>query len=192
MNFIVGPIPENPGFDPEREQWSGINEPDPIRLQLWAIPVVLTVGGVLVLLFLSVTPVRLTDVPLPLYIIVFPFLVPVHEIIHAVFHPRQGLSEKTFIGFWPKALLFYAHYEGELPRNRFILILAAPFVFLSLGPVLLSALWQSPHPLWAAVSITNGLSAAGDLLGIPLILFQIPGDALIKNKGWRSYWKRAA
>jgi hypothetical protein len=50
-------------------------------------------------------------------------LVVVHELIHAMVHPHGGKSDTTILGLWPSRLLFYAHYDGELTRYRFIAIL---------------------------------------------------------------------
>ena len=117
-------------------------------------------------------------------------IVPVHELIHAVTHPMQGRSRHSVIGFWPATILFYAHYLGELRRNRFLAILLMPFVLLSVAPLALASLSQLATGSVAFVSIVNGLFACGDILGAVLILAQIPSDAVVRNQGWRSYWRR--
>jgi hypothetical protein len=42
----------------------------------------------------------------------------VHELLHLLAHPKAGLSSKSVMGFWPKQMIAYAHYEGALSRNR--------------------------------------------------------------------------
>jgi len=36
----------------------------------------------------------------------------------------------------------------------------------------------------------NAFSSGGDILGVILVLKQVPQKGIIKNKGWKSYWKR--
>jgi len=43
---------------------------------------------------------------------------------------------------------------------------------------------------WVAfISSFNALLACGDVLGVALLLFQIPANATVRNQGWRTYWK---
>ncbi len=41
----------------------------------------------------------------------------------------------------------------------------------------------------AGISILNALLSGGDILGVTLILFQITHDGVVKNQGWRTYWR---
>lgn len=95
------------------------------------------------------------------------------------------------MGFWPSKGLFYAHYHGELTRNRFVAILLMPFIVISLMPIPVAALAQSTS--WWAVFICafNALLACVDILGAGMILFQIPANAVVRNQGWRTYWKES-
>ncbi len=36
----------------------------------------------------------------------------------------------------------------------------------------------------------NALLSCGDLLGVGLDLWQIPANAIVRNKGWKTYWRR--
>jgi hypothetical protein len=116
-------------------------------------------------------------------------LVVVHELIHALVHPRSGKSARSIIGFWPSRLLFYAHYDGELSRNRFLAILGMPMLVISLLPLALAILVQRSDALMAWVSAMNALFACGDLLGMMLIAFQVPPRAVCHNQGWRTFWR---
>jgi hypothetical protein len=93
------------------------------------------------------------------------------------------------IGVWPARLLFYAYYDGVMSRNRFLLTFALPFLVLSLLPIPLIALTRWPSLELLFLSLINGAAASGDIIGIFLVAFQIPRGALIRNKGWRTFWK---
>lgn len=72
-------------------------------------------------------------------LVVLALLITVHEALHALAHPSFGLSRRSAIGFWPSRLLFYAHYEGCLSRDRLIFILLLPTLVLSFLPLLLAS-----------------------------------------------------
>src|SRR5687767_9433538 len=127
MRIIRGPIPEDPEFRPIDEGWKAIREPDPIWMQVLAVPV-LVVTAVLLFSVLSVFTDISSRAVLSKLLVAFLVMIPLHELIHAFAHPAFGRSRQTYVGFWPAKLLFYAHYEGELPRERFLLILAAPTI----------------------------------------------------------------
>jgi hypothetical protein len=104
-------------------------------------------------------------------------------------HPKQGRSRDSVIGVWPRAFVFYASYDNEISRNRFLVMVALPFVLLSVCPVLL--FWLTGKVLlWLAfVTLVNGIGSCFDLLVIAMVLAQAPSNALIRNKGWITYWK---
>jgi hypothetical protein len=125
-------------------------------------------------------------------------LVPAHELVHALCHPRFGLSQNTIVGLWPARLVFYAHYEGPMSRNHFAWVFVGPFAVLSLVPIgiiaLLRAAPLSPNTVACLVilSLLNGAASAGDIIGFLLILFQIPSSATVRNRGWQTFWKSTA
>lgn len=190
MRFNVGAVPEAADFDPESEGWRSIREPDPVTMQYVAIPVLLVTAAIMTFVIATATPVRAIDAWTPLLLVFFPVVV-VHELIHALVHPGNGRHEETIVGVWPSRLLFYAHYDAALTRERFLLILAAPFFILTVVPLAILVIARLDSPLLAAFAVANGVGACGDLLGIILVAFQIPRRALVRNKGWRSYWKPA-
>jgi hypothetical protein len=91
--------------------------------------------------------------------------------------------------------LFHAHYEGEMPRNRFLLVFALPFVVLSLVPAALVVLLGHSIPAMVTwyltiVALTNGVLSSGDAIGFVLVAVQVPNSAVVRNHGWKTYWKR--
>jgi hypothetical protein len=189
MKFHFGAIPENTDFDPEAEGWASIREPGPCLIQFLAIPVVfiiLILLGSLLYLVWPLGPVTLSNALLVVFGLA---LLPIHELLHAICFPEGLRSPNTIIGFWPTKLAFYAHYEGEMGRDRFLTVFFVPFFGLSLIPIAIIALFQWPSLELALLSLVNGCAASGDIIGIVLIGLQVPRSALVRNRGWRSYWK---
>ena len=116
-------------------------------------------------------------------------LFPIHELLHAIIFPGGLQSPYTLIGLWPSKLIFYAHYEDEMNRNRFLMVFFMPFFGLSLVPLLIVALFQLPSHELVFLSLVNGAASSVDLFGILLIGSQVPRLAVVRNRGWRSYWK---
>ncbi len=202
MQIHWGSPPESEDFQPEAQGWSGIREPGPIAMQFLAVPIaslVLTILGGLIYLTVprevfTLRQFRLARVPV---LIILVGLTPVHELIHVFVTPGLGLSPQTFIGIWPARLLIYAHYEGIMSRNHFLWVFATPLLLLSVVPtgiIVLLNHHMSPNTILclAILAITNGAAASGDILGIGLVAAQIPKSALVRNKGWKSYWKLGA
>ncbi|MBN2385600.1 MAG: DUF3267 domain-containing protein [Anaerolineales bacterium] len=199
MRFHYGAVPENNDFSPEIGGWRGIWEPGPILIQILAIPV--AVGLVMIWMLLLVLSLYSTNPASPLAQIFFPgrmfgeillfflLIIPLHELVHALMTPGAGSSPHTVIGFWPSRLLFYAHYEEEMPRNRFLLVFVMPYLVFGILPIALLALLPALASHLAALSFVGSILACGDILGAGLILFQIPARAVIRNKGWKTYWR---
>jgi hypothetical protein len=112
-----------------------------------------------------------------------------HELLHLLAHPKAGLSRDSVVGVWPRAFVFYAFYDNEISRNRFLVTIALPFMVLSLGPVLLFWLTGKVFLWLVFVALVNGIGSCFDLLVIAMVLTQVPSNALIRNKGWLTYWK---
>ena len=196
MRFHIGAIPED--FEPD-ESWRSIYEPSPAWLQIFAVPIAIAMTVLFAYLWQNLTEFSSLTVHhgyQTLFAVAtalsLPALILVHELLHAVAHPMFGLSSATLIGAWPSRLLFYAHYSGPLTRNRFLLVFAMPLLVISCVPLALAAAGLLPSSLQliaAWFSIWNALFACGDVLGFFLLLLQVPSNALVQNKGWRSYWK---
>jgi hypothetical protein len=204
MRFHYGAVPEDPHFSPEAEGWLAIREPGPWLLQLIALPVavilLLLSGALLYLVFprellLNQSPPLTISIPIWPFLSILILIIPIHELIHAVCHPGWGFSSNSVIGLWLSRALFYAHYEGSMSRNRFLLIFAMPYIVLSLLPIPLLAVsgilgWTPDTALTLAyLSLIGGILACGDVVGFWLVISQIPGSAIVRNKGWKTYWR---
>lgn len=111
----------------------------------------------------------------------------VHEFFHLIFIPNFLKSKDIIIG-----LTFFGafvHTEQTLTKARFILISVAPYLILSiLFPLILSILGVLTGKMLFFI-LLNSLGASLDILGLFLVLFQVPKKALVRNNGTRTYWK---
>jgi putative zincin peptidase len=200
MRFHLGAIPEGPDF-PSEASWRPIREPGPLLMQFCALPLGLiafvAVGWCWArLVTWSFIPSSAPGMGLlfaALFFLSMPAIIVVHELIHAGVHPEFGKSPATVVGFWPSKLVFYAHYEGELSRNRFLAVFLMPFLVITILPLCIVLVLGLPSGLGTALvawcSTWNALLACGDLFGAALVAFQVPPRAIVRNHGWRTFWK---
>ena len=206
MRFHYGPIPTDNEFQPETHGWSGIREPNPLILNILALPVgiflILVTMFAISLAWEGGLQAIIQEIleqsgpdPFLVFLVVLVISIPLHELVHLFTHPQSGRSKKSIFGFWLSRGLFYAHYEGVVSRNRFLSILAAPYLVLVWLPLIILAAINTSIPIVYAeilvlVALTNSALPAGDATGFFLVASQIPSSACVKNKGWKSYWKR--
>jgi hypothetical protein len=189
MRFHIGPIPSNPDFAPD-QTWTALREPTPWVMQLFALPVGIALGAAVLGIWLWGTPIDAASFEAPwACLLALLALVPAHELIHFAMHPRKGGPESSVLGFWPSRVLFYAHYFGELSRTRFIAILLMPLLVLTVLPLIVCCILGKASTILIVVSTINALAACGDVFGVLVLLFQVPARAVVRNQGWRTYWK---
>lgn len=192
MRFQLGSIPNSPDFTPDTS-WRALREPSPWLLQFIALPVGVIAAVLIGVLWLTITPLGAVSFEPAWwsFLLAFAGIAVVHEMIHAAVHPFAGFSARSIIGFWPSRLILYAHYDGELSRRRFAVILLMPFLVISLLPLLIAAAAHLTSVWMAFVSTLNALLACVDLLGTGMVLFQIPAKGIVRNQGWKTYWTRS-
>ena len=189
MRFHLGPIPSSPDFVPDAS-WRSLRAPPPWLGGLLSLPIGVVAAVVVVMLWLLVMPLRdiASAVSLPVLLFSFAGIIVVHELIHALVHPMAGRSPRSILGYW--ALLgFYAHYDGEMSRNRLVACLLMPLLIISIVPLLVSAVTQVSSSWVAFVSAFNALCACVDILLAGSVLLQIPATAMVRFKTWRIYWR---
>jgi hypothetical protein len=116
-------------------------------------------------------------------------LVGIHELLHAVSAPGFGLSSRTVIGCWPSRGMFYAHYDGDMTAKRFLLVLIMPLAIISVLPLLLAAVLGWGHRTAAFLGVLNALFSCVDVLGVFLLLLQVPLHARVRNSGWKTWYR---
>ena len=197
MKFHWGPIPESADFKPE-PPWQPLRwDPDPKWMNLIALPVA-AVNFVMFSWLWRFCKLNVKAAVLTLGwqlmimgVLIFLVLIAVHEFVHMLAHPQAGRSELSVLGCYPRYLLFYAHYHGELSRERFLAVFLMPLLILSVLPLIVAAVFPG-CPEWVSwISIVNATMACGDVIGALIIMVQVPGQAQIRNLGWKTYWKAA-
>ena len=194
MIFKLGPLPESPEFTPDGN-WILLREPSLLGFQVRAIPIAIVTTALLAVFWIILTPIKhvvgTLTFPLPIskFIVCLLGVVIVHELIHASVHPKIGISENTVIGFWPLRMFIYTIYVGELTRNRCVAILITPFTVISVIPLIFATIVQMTSFWVAYISILNGLLACGDILAAIMTIRYFPNGAIIRTKGWLTYWK---
>jgi hypothetical protein len=158
-------------------------------MQVFGLPLGILTSAVFVALWVYLTPVTKepTASAVPLVLVLFG-TIPVHEVIHALVHPRLGRSRDSVLGVWPARMLFYAHYDGELSRGRILAVLAMPLLVLSLTPLAICAVTREASITVAFASGFNALAAGGDVFAICVLLCQVPSAAIVRNRGYKTYW----
>ncbi len=186
MRFIFNKFPDDVHFHPN-EGWTPLKESSNLWIvQLHAIPFMI------MNVILVIVPMRLMGIHFEIDVakmfLSFLIFVPVHELLHALFFPENIFSKNVFLGFTLKGFAPFAAYTGEMSRNRFMKVLLAPFLVITfLGFLYLIILGEDE--LIEHIIVFNALGASGDILGVFLVLQQVPENAIVRNKKTRTYWK---
>jgi hypothetical protein len=192
MKFKMGPVPEPDDFKPTAP-WRKLDEPSADKIQLIGALVGMGVVVLLAVLWYWLTPVTgKLQVPPPWEMFsAIAVLIVVHEMVHGMVHPKAGLSNDSVYGVWLSKGVFYAMYLGEMSRNRYVAVFLAPFLIISVAPLVVCALWSIRSDLVMLVSLLNALFACVDLIGAWLLMTQLPSSAIARNKGWETWWREA-
>jgi hypothetical protein len=198
MRLQIGPIPEDVGFHPEQSGWRKLKEPSFDILMLLSIPTALLIAAGIFFAWVALARVHGIEDPVQIVltlgtllglIAAFMGLIVGHEVVHLVALPKYGLTSETVVGFWPQKVTPYVSHEGELSRNRYLIVGLMPFLLLSVVPLLVGLLfaWM---PLWLVVlSIINGFISAGDIINAILLVSQTPRSAMVRSKGLETWWR---
>jgi hypothetical protein len=206
MKTHVGNIPEIPDFQPEAEGLHSIRGPRPSVSFLIAglTGFLLLICPIMALCqILSYFAIPNTETiqgihPSPPWgaVLLALFLyVPLHELMHLIWHPRQGLSDQSILVLWPSKLRLGVYYEGCMSRTRWLIMRISPFVVLSLIPASLLSIFQNvPFDNFLQTSlevlmVVNGVGSGGDVIAMLLVLFQVPLSAVMCFRGGRAYWR---
>lgn len=193
MKFTVGGIAENPEFQPEVDGWSPLREPSSKMYMVLAVPVAFVLANVLAIAWALI--VELRGIPLSGGDSLAPVLaaaivlIPVHEGVHALCHPGFGSSPYTLFGVWPSHLAFWAHYDNQMSRSRFLLTLSAPFLLLTVVPLAIAIALGFSSWFLISLSWLNAIGASADLLGFAIVLFQLKRDVVVRNQVWKTWWR---
>ena len=195
MKLLIGGVPPYNDFNPD-SSWNSFkgNDESLGKGQLNALPVALVSMTITVGLWFLLTAAESLFLNFSFRMSVLSFLISFisvlicHELIHMFFHPGAGFTENSTLGFCPSKMLLYAFYGKELSRNRYLLILLAPFLIISFG-LLIFSVFSSYLTIWILYSsVLNSFVSSGDILFTFQIL-KLPSKSIIRFKGNDAYWK---
>lgn len=206
MRLIFGNVPGGQALSAE-EGWYRIHSPSsrlgfvlaavvglafPLVLCAWlsaveALVARVAVGGVGVE----------TPMPWGAQVLALLLFIPLHELLHAVWHPRLGLSPQTALVIWPTKLRFGVYYDGCMTRRRWLAMRLAPFFFLTVVPIGFLTLFKfapAPYALdlfLQVLFLVNAIGSGGDIVAAIWVLRQVPPGARVCFHGGKAYWRTA-
>lgn len=195
MKFIFNKFPDNQSFSPEKEEWTSFKEPSNIHTTiLLSAPV--SFLNLLIVIYLfkifnlnsNILNTLFPDDFLFIFLIFTIVVAPIHEILHAIFFPCKLTSNNIYFGFIPKGLIFFAFYTEMISKKRYCIVLIMPFLIITIIGTTLLKLFGDISIL-KTIILYNAAGSCMDIFSIFIILFQAPKNAVIKNKGMKSYWK---
>lgn len=135
------------------------------------------------------------SMPWSVVIFVLVLYIPVHELFHGLFHPGGGRTDRTILMIWPRKIRFGMYFEGCMPRKRWLIMRAAPLIFLSLVPTAVLAAANLVVILdelaigLQVLILVNSIGSGGDLVALGTVLRHVPRGADICFSGGKAYWK---
>jgi Putative zincin peptidase len=114
-----------------------------------------------------------------------------HELSHAVAFSCGRTRGVRIECAWQKYRP-HLRYHGAVSRTRYLAVLAAPIVAVSLVPILMSLLLSLRSGDLVLVSLLNALVSGSDAVAAALVLLQVPGHAFVQRRGDLVIWKPAS
>lgn len=196
MKFIVGELPIDTTFNPQAEGWLPITKP-----RFWPTYLFHTLGplivGSLFLIGINILLETLTGqgffddsiyeyyLPVAVSFLAIPLL---HEFIRV---PVIPLPKDDINIVMPNEFLAWLglSFSVELNQRRMLLILALPFLVLSITPVILGVLFGINSPWLSVPAFMNGLASSTDAILIFHILRRTSKDSSMLVNGFDIYYK---
>ena len=196
MRIAIGPLPPASDFDDAASGWKALREPPPLAAIALSLPIGVALAYGLGAAWKAFTPLNpgfsitfSSKLSVITPVVALLLLIAIHEILHAVSAPGFGLSDRTIIGVWPSRGVFYAHYDGEMTAMRFIVVLIMPLTVISVIPLLVAIAFGWGHRSIAFAGVLNALFSCVDVLGVGLLLPQVPMRASVRNSGWKTWYR---
>jgi hypothetical protein len=209
MRFVLGQPPDDPSYHPDpKVGWRKVRWIEPRALiavgSLLGIPLAVLIGFFwtrmpLPPLTFSIDAIGLGSwsaflLPLIIIVVIAVFLIVLvigHEFVHLLAFPSFGLTSATVFGIWPSRLLPYAYHSGPVSCRRMIVVALAPFIVLSVAPLIASYIGLLRSPLGAIFSILNSVACGGDVAVCLMLAYQLPISAVVQSKGGDTWWRPA-
>jgi hypothetical protein len=189
MRFVFGPIPPSRALDAEEKGWTPLAESSSTLFALKGtfLSLLFLVPALLIVFdFAETSQEQLRS---PFFLAALVLLLPTHELIHALAYFKGVRSPHLIMGIWPSRGICYAFLDSPMPRNRVLLVSAAPFLTLSIVPSFFLLLLDFPQRTLVLIFLlVHTAACAGDFMVFINILRQVPSKAWVLNKGWKTYW----
>lgn len=119
-------------------------------------------------------------------------LIVVHELLHAIWYPRESVKE---IWVQPEALAAFVYCNGVVSKRRFIWLSFCPNIVLGFAPYLLWLTGIFDFNLFLShtviiLAMLNIASGIGDYFNIYSTIRQVPKYAWVRNYGFHTFWFR--
>lgn len=111
-----------------------------------------------------------------------------HELAHAMTFTcgrARGLRVECV---WQKSRP-HLRYHGAVSRGRYIAVLFAPLVVVSIVPIAASVVLSLHSGDLVLISLLNALASGGDAIGAALVLLQVPANAVVQRRGECVIWR---
>jgi hypothetical protein len=154
--------------------WRTLRQPDEELALVLAIPIGASLATTVLVLWILATPWTNIVVDEWSLLAALGLAVAAHETAHMLAFPWSPGRPWIALEYSSTALALHAGYDHELSRDRLLLVLGAPLVFVSLVPLALSAAVEMAPPLVALVTLVNALISGADVLSMLLVLGQVP------------------
>ncbi len=194
MKFIVGDIPKDENFTPKEGNWKSLPSYNfSISYGISFFGPFFFAGLFLMFIYfllLWITGEGLFDSPYEFFPALFLSLafVPIfHEVVRAVVCPEKDVDFGIVMPNVP-ANWIMAYFNGNMSRNRLLLILGFPLIF-SIIPILICAIFEITSPWITIPALINAFSSYSDLVLIYLVFVNTPKDAEIQVNGLDIWFK---
>lgn len=190
MKLHFGTPPLDSAFNSCKNEWMEICEPSPEKVQLLAIPVAILLGFFATVAIRRFSPVEESDISLIFFSGVMVITIMFHEMVHILFHPGNGFSDKSVFGVWLGRLSLYSRYQGVMGKNRRMLTLISPLVIMTILPIAVMAFFSNEGKLYIAlISTINAVISAGDVIAFVIVLVHVPAGSFLQDNGLQTYRK---
>lgn len=182
-----------------KDNWTPLREPKNILLSLLLSAPIMVVCALFTLSIISIfVPLSAAYFGIntgQIFITVnLPFIAAIvtvfiaHELIHLLLIPGFVKSDKTYMGLTYLGLFVYT--EEILSKKRHIAISALPFLSISIVLPVLLGITGLLNPVIIIIILLNALGSSVDILGLILIMYQVPSDAQLTSNAMLTYWKK--
>jgi len=197
MRFIFGMLPDDPTFDPAGAGWKIVASSTTSRPGLLVI--FSLAGAAVFLAAIAAWSVWVPNAwhgafteayPLGTFLVCVAIGIVIHESLHLFAHPFFGLSAQSVVGFWPKMMAPYVSFDGQMTRNRLLLVSLTPFLALSVLPFLLAVFAGYSNTYVALLAIINASASIWDIHLAIVAATSIPADATVRAHSGYLWWHK--